>query len=122
MRRPTRRQLLGALPFALSLPVVDDTDGPEPDTETRSGDYGSAKTTVESGDPVFGAIHFNEVVDDEAHTSISAYSYVDEPDQVECRIGVSGTAVTLSFDPDRARELAAELEAAADAAESGEGL
>ena len=115
-----RRLFLAATAGLGMLPGVgDDIDSPV--TEVRRDDYGSEHTAVESGDPVFGAVHVHDMVESEADINVHGYSYDDESSQVECDISVDGAGITLGFDPDRARELAAELVTAADAAENGKG-
>jgi len=116
----SRRRFLGAAAALAALPVVSGTGAAASRLDISSDDYGSTRTSVQPGKPVFGAVEIGEIVDEESDISVSGYAYDDEePSQVECTVNVGGAHVVLSFSPARAHEFAEELTLAATAAEQG---
>lgn len=119
-RGVSRRRFLGAAAGLSALPVVTSTEVAAFRLDVSTDDYGSTRTSVQPGEPVFGAVEIGEMVDEESDISVSGYSYDDEePSQVECTVNVGGAHVVLSFSPPRAHEFAEELTLAATAAEEG---
>lgn len=116
----SRRRFLSAAAALGALPVASGTGAAASRLDVSSDDYGSTRTSVQPGEPVFGAVEIAEMVDEESDISVSGYAYDDqEPSQVECTVKVGGAHVVLNFSPERAHEFAEELTLAATAAEQG---
>jgi len=114
----SRRQFLGAAAALAALPAASGTGAAASRIEVSSDDYESTRASVQPGEPVFGAVHLGEMVDEESDISVSGYAYDDEePSQVECTVNVGGAHVVLGFSPERAHEFAEELTLAAAAAQ-----
>lgn len=109
-----RRQFLGAAAAATGLSIPDDE---QPAVDVSRDDLGSACASVEPGDPVAGTVHFAAEDDPEADLSVKGYAYDDEQSMVECFVSVGSATITLSFSPERAEGIAAELMAAAEFAD-----
>jgi len=81
-----------------------------------SGDQRSTRTTVETGESVYGSIVL-ELFDEDSEISLTAYQYDDgETNDVEISVAIGSADVTVGCSPARARQFAQELTTAADAA------
>ena len=120
--KATRRAFVAGLVALGLLPVaVDDADGRRVDARVERDDIGTTRAAVESGSSVYGAVEIGEYVDDGADISVTGYNYDDERGEIEVKVAVGATDVTLCSSPERARGLADELRTAAQYAESNGG-
>lgn len=85
--------------------------------DVNHGDHGTTHATLQPGQPMFGSVEVGEFVDETSSVTVHGYAHDDEPGQVSARVSVGAITVTLSCSPARARELAAELETAANHAD-----
>lgn len=109
-----RRAFLGAAAALAALPDLQSGDG-----ESRVA--GPAESVTEdrlsagSMSGVWTAAELGELVDEESSVSVSGWNYDDEdPSHVMMHVTQQVVGLSLSLSPERARELAADLEAAAD--------
>lgn len=117
----TRRQFLGAAATAAALTALPTGGSAQAEEHPKVKDVeshtGATRTQIESGLPVDSSMEVKEILTDETEISITGYRYDDEPSEVEISIFSCMITSRLNCSPERARELADELQLAAAAAE-----
>ena len=111
-----RREFLGAAAALSALPASTTPEATAARLDISSDRFGVTQASVQSGEPVFGAVYIGEMVDGESDISVSGCSFDEDPPKVNCTVDIGGTEVELWFSPDRAHSLAEELTLAANAA------
>lgn len=114
----SRRRFMGAAAALSALPALSSRSAnATASIEGRTGGHGATRTDIESGAPVDSSMEVKEILTDETEISIAGYHYDDEDSEVEISVFSCMITSRLNCSPERARELAAALELAADEAE-----
>lgn len=112
-----RRTFLGAAAALEFLSTASPASGAEVAGVTEDQNLGAGSAKLDTGEPVWSVLEIQQVPDEEATISLEGYWYDDEPPQVEVRINSGPASHVLNMGTERARDLAADLEKAADQAE-----
>lgn len=107
----TRRRFLGAAAALGLLGTATGTTHATPDV--THGDTGSTMAEYPSHAGVSSTLDLWLPHDDDASVRVVSYDYDDEHGDIELAVGTTGASLTLNLTPADAREIAADLEAAA---------
>lgn len=118
MFEATRRTFLGILGAVSVSPDMSEEDSTV--LEDSHAD-GSNRTEIPDREPVWGMVDASSHTDESVNIDLAAYSYDDEPGAVRADMWINSANVYFEMSPDRARQLAEDLEAAADQAAKAPG-